>query len=110
MTLLVNLHGNFVDGIGCKYHVKVSQRLRLFQVYTQLFQENIGGIQISHFICIQVEQRHVGDRRKSIDSQWLGASDGMCEKSDPLVTVVLSRRRSNFGLHCALCSLQGIVC
>ena len=43
MTLLVNLHGNFVDGIGCKYRVKVSQRLRLFQVYTQLFQENIGG-------------------------------------------------------------------
>ena len=67
-------------------------------------------MQISHFICIQVEQGHVGGKRKAIDSQWLGASDGMCEKSDPLVTVVLSRRWSNFGLHCALCSLQGTVC
>lgn len=47
---LVNLHNNLVNVIGYKYHMRVSQRLRLFQEC--LFQANRGENPNKSFLYI----------------------------------------------------------
>lgn len=73
MTLLVNLHSNLVDGIGCKYCIKVSQRLRLFQVYKQLFQANIGGIPNKSFHMYSSWARAC---RRKMKNNWFSVTWG----------------------------------